>query len=127
MRKLIANPRTRKIVPLRGRRVRITRASWERLSRAEFHGLIARICGYERQTLPGSARRHWHRKRLEAVEYYQRKFGPVPAILREPQLRNGNAFYGTAEYRAWSRSAYQPPTSNSALEATRMKPRAPQR
>jgi hypothetical protein len=127
MRKLTANPRSRKIVQLRGRRVRITRASWEGLSRAEFHGLIARICGCERQTLPGAARRHWYRKRLEALEYYERKFGAVPAILRELQLRSGNAFYGTDEYRAWSRSAYQPPAPNRALEATRMKPRAPQR
>jgi hypothetical protein len=106
MRKAVANPRIRKIVPLRGRRVPITRVSWERLSRAEFHGLVARICGYERQTLPGSARRHWHQKRLEALAYYERKFGPVPAILREPRLRRGAAFYGTAEYRAWDRNAY---------------------
>src|SRR3954467_2620199 len=120
MRKLVANPRSRKIVPLRGRRVRITRASWEGLSRAEFHGLIARICGHERQTLPGSSRRHWHRKRLEALDYYERKFGPVPDILREAHLRSGHAFYGTPEYQAWSRSAYQPPAPNSALEATRL-------
>src|SRR5262249_30097173 len=91
---------------------------WDRLSRPEFHGLIAAISGQERHAAPGSVRSHWRRRRFEALVYYEARFGPVPTILREWHLRRGPSFYQSLDYRAWSRSAYDPPTPHPPLQPT---------
>jgi len=95
------------------------RVNWGRLSRHQFHGLIAAICGRERQSVPGAVRSHWRRRRFEALRYYETHFGPAPVLLREWQLRRGPAFYQSPEYQAWSQSAYDDPTPNPSLQETR--------
>ena len=92
------------------------RVNWNRLARPEFHGVIAAISGRERQSVPGSVRSHWRRRRFEALAYYEARFGPVPAILREWQLRRGASFYQSPDYRAWSRVAYDSPTPNPRFD-----------
>ena len=125
MRKLISPSRkSRKIVPLRGKRARVSRGNWDAMSRAEFHGLVARIIGAERRSAPGSARRHWHRKRLEALSYYRKKFGPVPGVLLERHLISSRKLYSTAEYQSWSRAAYDGPAPNPGVHTDAQLPGA---
>ena len=117
MRKLIRPlQKSRKVVSLRGNRARLSRSSWEAMSRAEFHGLVARIIGRERQSASGATRRHWQTKRLEALSYYHKKFGPVPEVLLEHRLMSSRRLYRTTEYQAWSRAAYETPAPNPTLE-----------
>ena len=124
MRKLIRPvPKSKRIVPLRGKRARLSRSSWDVMSRAEFHGLVARIIGAERQSTAGSARRHWQKKRLEALSYYRKKFGPVPEVLLEHRLMSSRKLYRTAEYQSWSRTAYERPAPNPALNTDAVRPR----
>jgi hypothetical protein len=123
MRKHIRPSRqSKKIVALRGKQARLSRGSWDAMSRAEFHGLVARIIGAERQSAPGSARRHWQKKRLEALSYYRKKFGPVPGVLLESRLISSRRLYRTAEYQSWSRAAYDRPAPNPALNTDAVRP-----
>ncbi len=117
MRRPIAGlTKSRKIVPLRGKRARLSRATWDAMSRPQFHGLVARIIGKERQAGLGSTRRYRHRKRIEALDYYVTKFGPVPAVLRERHLLSSRALHGSADYQVWSRAAYDASAPNRTIE-----------
>jgi hypothetical protein len=94
-----------------GPRVQIARkkANWLATPRPEFHGFIAALAGLERRSPTGSVRNHYRRRRLAAVKFYERVFGPAPDVLRDRKLKTGAAFYGTPQYKQWSASAYEPP------------------
>jgi hypothetical protein len=94
------------------------KSKWNAISRPRFHGLIAALAGLERRSSPGAIRNHYRRRRKDAVSFYARVFGPVPASLRAHHLNSGPSFYRTAEYRDWSASAYQPARPQSLLEPT---------
>ena len=94
-----------------GPRVQLARKQvhWGAIPRPEFHGLIAALAGLERSSPAGAIRNHYRRRRLAAVDFYARHFGPTPDFLRARKLTPGIAFYRTAEFRAWAARAHDPP------------------
>lgn len=85
------------------------KSNWLAVSRPSFHGIVAAVSGLERRSNPGAVRSHYRRRRLAALEFYARAFGPVPSLLLERHLRSGPAFYRTEQYKAWSVSAHSSP------------------
>ncbi len=93
-----------------GPRVQLARkkANWGTIPRPEFHGFIAALAGLERSSPVGAIRSHYRRRRLAAIAFYERTFGPTPDLLRERKLKSGQAFYRTTQYKEWSACAYEP-------------------